>query len=377
VGAVDVGLVFVAATAFPSAAPAPDTASKVPTVDDLLNLKTLGNVQVSPDGKWVAYSVTSTDWKQDAFVTQIWVAEVASVGGFVRQYQIDVDPARLVAYGIAIGDVMDAVRASNEESGGQSLELAGHEYVIRARGYVRGVDDLRRIPLRAGAGGVPVRLGDVASVTLGPEARRGIADLDGRGEVVGGVVVMRAGENALRVIDGVKARLAELRPGLPPSVEVVVTYDRSELIRGAIGTLRHTLVEEMAIVSIVIVGFLLHLRSALIPILTIPIGVLLAFVPMARQGLTANIMSLGGIAVAIGAMVDASIIVVENVHRRLHEWEAAGAPGRREAVIGAAMQEVGPRLFFALPVITVSLVVVIGAEIGRRRVARRLGALAV
>lgn len=300
------------------------------------------------------------------------VAEVASVGGFVRQYQVDVDPNRLVAYGIAIGEVMDAVRASNEEAGGQSLELAGHEYVVRGRGYLRGVEDIRRIPLRAEAGGVPVRIEDVAEVSVGPEARRGIAELDGRGEVVGGVVVMRVGENALRVIDAVKARLEEVQAGLPEGVEVVVTYDRSELIRGAIGTLRRTLVEEMAVVSAVIVVFLLHLRSALIPILTIPIGVLLAFVPMAAQGLTANVMSLGGIAVAIGAMVDASIIVVENVHRRLHEWERAGRPGRRQAAIVAAMQEVGPSLFFALLVITVSFLPIFALEGAEGRLFRPL-----
>jgi Cu(I)/Ag(I) efflux system membrane protein CusA/SilA len=282
------------------------------------------------------------------------VAEVASVGGFVRQYEVQVDPNRLAAFGVPLAEVIRAVRESNEDAGGSSLELGGHEYLIRGRGYVQGLDDLRRAPLRAGPGGAPVRIGDVAEVGFGPGPRRGLVELDGRGEAVGGIVVMRSGENALRVIDGVKARLDELRPGLPEGVEVVATYDRSELIRGAVGTLRRTLVEEMAIVSLVILGFLLHLRSALIPILTIPIGVLLAFVPLERQGLTANIMSLGGIAVAIGAMVDASIIVVENVHRRLHEAERAGWPEPRGAVILRAMQEVGPSLFFALLVITVS-----------------------
>jgi Cu(I)/Ag(I) efflux system membrane protein CusA/SilA len=282
------------------------------------------------------------------------VAEVASVGGFVRQYQVLVDPNRLAAFGIGVSEVIGAVRASNEDTGGQSLEFAGHEYVVRGRGYVRSLDDLRRIPLRAGERGAPVSVSDVAEVTLGPDARRGLAELDGRGETVGGIVVMRFGENALGVIERVKARLEELRPGLPEGVEVVVTYDRSELIAGAIATLRRVLVEEMAIVSLVIFGFLLHARSALIPILTIPVGVVLAFVPMAEQRLTANIMSLGGIAVAIGAMVDASIIVVENAHRRLHEWEAAGRPGARSAVILRAMQEVGPSVFFALLVITIS-----------------------
>jgi Cu(I)/Ag(I) efflux system membrane protein CusA/SilA len=282
------------------------------------------------------------------------VAEVASLGGFVRQYQVLVDPNRLRSLGVALADVMDAVRDSNEDAGGQSLELAGHEYVIRGRGYVETLDDLRRAPLRAGPNGAPVRVEDVAEVRLGPDVRRGVAELDGEGEAVGGIVVMRSGENALRVIDAVKRRIDELRPGLPEGVELVTTYDRSELIEGAVRTLRRTLLEEMAIVSIVIFAFLLHVRSALIPILTIPVGVALAFVPMLHQGLTANIMSLGGIAVAIGAMVDASIIVVENAHKRLEEWEHAGRPGPRSAVLVAAMQEVGPSLFFALLVITVS-----------------------
>jgi len=290
------------------------------------------------------------------------VAEVASVGGFVRQYQVLVDPNRLRSLDVALRDVVDAVRESNEDAGGQSLELAGHEYVIRGRGYVEKLEDLRRVPLRAGPNGAPVYVEDVAEVRLGPDVRRGIAELDGTGETVGGIVVMRQGQNALRVIDAVKGRLDEIRASLPEGVELVTTYDRSELIEGAIGTLRRTLIEEMAIVSFVIFAFLLHVRSALIPILTIPVGVLLAFVPMLYQGLTANIMSLGGIAVAIGAMVDASIIVVENAHKRLEEWEREGRPGSRNAVLLAAMQEVGPSLFFALLVITVSFLPIFTLE---------------
>jgi Cu(I)/Ag(I) efflux system membrane protein CusA/SilA len=290
------------------------------------------------------------------------VAQVASAGGFVRQYQVLVDPLRLRTLGVSLRDVVAAVRDSNEEVGGQSLELAGTEYVIRGRGYVTALDDLRRVALRAGPNGAPVYLEDVAELRLGPDMRRGIVELDGEGEAVGGIVVMRQGQNALRVIEGVKQRLAELRAGLPEGVEIVTTYDRSELIEGAIGTLRRTLLEEMAIVSLVIFVFLLHVRSALIPILTIPVGVLLAFVPMLYQGLTANIMSLGGIAVAIGAMVDASIIVVENCHKRLEEWEREGRPGSREAVLLAAMQEVGPSLFFALLVITVSFLPIFTLE---------------
>jgi Cu(I)/Ag(I) efflux system membrane protein CusA/SilA len=281
------------------------------------------------------------------------VAEVASVGGWVRQYQIQLDPNRLAALGVSIGDVIEAVRRSNEDTGGRVLELAGHEFVVRGRGYVKGTDDLRRVALRAGQG-VPVTIGDVGQVTLGPDMRRGVTELDGKGEVVGGVVVMRSGQNALAVIDAVKRRLAELQASLPAGVEVVPTYDRSELIRAATATLRRALVEELAIVSLVIFLFLLHARSALIPILTIPVGVVLAFVPMLYQGLSANIMSLGGLAVAIGAMVDASIILVENVHKRLEAWERAARPEPRAAVLVSAMQEVGPSVFFALLVITVS-----------------------
>jgi Cu(I)/Ag(I) efflux system membrane protein CusA/SilA len=284
------------------------------------------------------------------------VAEVASVGGFVRQYEVQVDPNRLAALRVPLGEVIRAVRETNEDTGGDTLELAGHEYVIRGRGYLSSADDLRRTALRATAEGTPIRLEDVAEVSLVPAPRRAIAELDGEGEVVGGVVVMRHGENALRVIRAVQARLEELRPGLPSGVEIVPTYDRSELIASAIGTLRRTLIEEMAIVSAVIFLFLLHARSALVPILTIPVGVLLAFVPMYYQGLTANIMSLGGIAVAIGAMVDASIIVVENIHKRLEDWERSGAAQPRSEVVLAAMQEVGPSVFFALLVVAVSFV---------------------
>jgi Cu(I)/Ag(I) efflux system membrane protein CusA/SilA len=290
------------------------------------------------------------------------VAEVASVGGFVRQYQVQVDPNRLLALDIPLREVIEAVRESNEDAGGRSLEFAGHEYLVRGRGYVKRVEDLRRVALRVDPGGTPVYLEDVAEVTLGPDMRRGIAHLDAEGETVGGIVVMRHGQNALSVIDAVKRRLEEVRPGLPEGVEVVVTYDRSELIRASIATLRRTLLEEMAIVSLVIFFFLVHVRSALVPILTIPVGVLLAFIPMLYQGLTANIMSLGGIAVAIGAMVDASIILVENVHKRLEEWEASGARGSRNAVIVGAMQEVGPSVFFALLVITVSFLPIFTLE---------------
>jgi Cu(I)/Ag(I) efflux system membrane protein CusA/SilA len=306
---------------------------------------------------------TLQDWTvRQALASVPGVAEVASIGGFVRQYQIEVDPNRLVAFGLALDDVIEAVEASNADGSAGTLELGDHEFTLRTRGRVKTLEDLRRIPLRASASGIPVRLEDVANVQLGPEMRRGLAELDGEGEVVGGIVVMRQGENALRVIEGVKARLADLAGGLPPGVEVVPTYDRSQLIEASIDTLRRTLIEEMLIVSLVIFGFLLHARSALVPILTIPIGVVLAFVPMVAQGITANIMSLGGIAVAIGAMVDASIILIENVHKRLDDWAQSGRGEERVRVVVRAMQEVGPSVFFALLVITVSFLPIFALE---------------
>ncbi|MEB2346499.1 MAG: CusA/CzcA family heavy metal efflux RND transporter [Deltaproteobacteria bacterium] len=283
------------------------------------------------------------------------VAEVASLGGWVRQYQVDVDPNRLAALGVTLAEVVEAVQASNEDAGGRVLELAGHEYVVRGRGYLRDAGDLRRAVLRAGEG-TPITVDDVATVALGPDMRRGVADLDGEGEVVGGIVVMRYGGDALAVIAAVKERLAELAETLPEGVEVVPVYDRSELILASVDTLRRALVEELLIVSAVVFLFLLHARSALVPILTIPVGVAISFVAIRQQGMTANIMSLGGIAVAIGAMVDASIILVENAHKRLEAWEhepAASRPPRREVIV-RAMQEVGPSVFFALLVITVS-----------------------
>jgi Cu(I)/Ag(I) efflux system membrane protein CusA/SilA len=286
------------------------------------------------------------------------VAEVASVGGFVKEYQILLDPAKLRAYGVSAAEVADAVRASNQDVGGQGVEIAGHERVVR--GYLRGLADLETVPLRASAGGVPVTLASVATMQIGPAPRRGFAELDGRGEVVGAIVIMRYGENALRVIERIKARLEEVKKSLPPGVRVVTTYDRSELIEASIATLRRTLIEEMIVVSLVIFLFLLHARSALVPILTLPVAVLLSFIPMLYQGLTINIMSLGGIAVAIGAMVDASIILVENVHKKL-ESPSGEQPDRVGRII-EAMQEVGPSVFFALLVITVSFIPVFTLE---------------
>ncbi len=299
------------------------------------------------------------------------VAEVASVGGFVKQYQVQLDPDRLRAYDVTLDQVVRAVRETNEEVGGRVLEMAGHEYVVRGRAYVKDIADLGSTCVRLGRDNrMPVYLRDVANVALGPDMRRGVAELNGEGEVVGGIVIMRYGENALAVIDRVKARLHELH--LPEGVEIVPTYDRSELIEASIGTLEHTLIEEMIVVSVVIFFFLLHVRSALVAVITLPVAVILAFIPMVYQGLTANIMSLGGIAVAIGAMVDASIIIIENVHKRLESWEAEGRPVSRTEAIISAMQEVGPSIFFSLLVITVAFLPVFTLEGAEGRLFRPL-----
>jgi Cu(I)/Ag(I) efflux system membrane protein CusA/SilA len=294
------------------------------------------------------------------------VAEVASVGGFVKQYQVNVDPTKLLGYGVGMDDVVRAVRASNQEVGGRVLEMGGHEQIIRGRGYVKDPDDIGRSPIKV-VDGVPVRVRDVAQISIGPDIRRGLTELNGEGEAPGGIVIMRYGENALTVIDAVKERLRELKSSLPPGVEIVPTYDRSQLIEESVATLKHTLIEEMIVVSVVIFVFLLHARSALIPIVTLPIGILLAFVPMFYQHLTANIMSLGGVAVAIGAMVDASIILIENIHKKLGEKnlgdsDRAGQVESRTDVIIQAMQEVGPSIFFSLLVITISFLPVFTLE---------------
>jgi Cu(I)/Ag(I) efflux system membrane protein CusA/SilA len=286
------------------------------------------------------------------------VAEVASVGGFVKQYQVNVDPNKLLGHGVTMDEVVRAVRGSNQEVGGRVIEIAGHEQIIRGRGYVKRPEDIGTSPIKV-ENGTPVRVRDVAQVSLGPDIRRGVAELDGEGEAAGGIVIMRYGENALTVIDAVKERMREIERSLPDGVKIKITYDRSTLIEDSVRTLRHTLIEEMIVVSVVIFLFLLHARSALIPILTLPIGVLLAFIPMAEQHLTANIMSLGGIAVAIGAMVDASIIIIENIHKKLGEWDGEGS---RTDVIIAAMQEVGPSIFFSLLVITISFLPVFTLE---------------
>src|SRR5437016_8919404 len=282
------------------------------------------------------------------------VAEVATIGGFVKQYQVNVDPNRLLAYKVPLMQVMDAVRNGNNEVGARSLETTGKEDVVRGLGYIQSVADIQDLAVAVGDNGTPIRVRDVARVELGPEMRRGVAELNGEGEVTGGTVIVRYGQNVRDVIKHVKAKLSELKSSLPPGVEVVTTYDRSDLIDRSIDTLRHTLIEELVIVSIVILIFLWHVPSAIIPILTIPIAVILSFIPMKAMGLTANIMSLGGIAIAIGAMVDAAIVVVEQTHKKLEHWEAGGRQGSATRVITDAIKEVGAPSFFSLLVIAVS-----------------------
>jgi Cu(I)/Ag(I) efflux system membrane protein CusA/SilA len=286
------------------------------------------------------------------------VAEVSAVGGFVKQYQIEVDPNTLAAYRLPMKTIIEAVRNSNAEVSGRVLEMAGTEYIIRGRGYLRSVEDIELIPVGTDERGTPILIRDIAHVHIGPDQRRGVAELDGKGQTVGGIVIMRAGENALAVIERVKARLAEITPALPKGVHIVPTYDRSDLIHRAIAVLREKLVEESIIVSLVAVVFLFHIRSALVAILILPIAVLLAFIPMAYLHITSSIMSLGGIAIAIGAMVDAAIVMVENAHKRL---EQAPNADRIETIIAAA-KEVGRPLFFSLLVIAVSFLPIFALE---------------
>ncbi|OYW21176.1 MAG: CusA/CzcA family heavy metal efflux RND transporter, partial [Burkholderiales bacterium 12-64-5] len=295
------------------------------------------------------------------------VAEVATIGGMVRQYQVVLDPDKLASYRIPHGKVIAAIRLANQEVGGSVLEMGEAEFMVRASGYLQTLDDFRAIPLMTTEAGVSVLLGDVAHVQIGPEMRRGIGELDGEGEAVGGIVVMRSGENALTTIDAVKAKLAALRTSLPQGVEVVPTYDRSGLIERAIENLSHKLLEEFAVVAMVCVLFLFHLRSALVAIVSLPLGILAAFIVMHWQGVNANIMSLGGIAIAIGAMVDAAVVMIENAHKHLEEWNHAHPAEQlqgetRWRVIGEAAAEVGPALFFSLLIITLSFVPIFTLE---------------
>jgi Cu(I)/Ag(I) efflux system membrane protein CusA/SilA len=282
------------------------------------------------------------------------VADVAAVGGFQKQYQVNVNPNALLAYNIPLTKVVEAVRQSNNDVGGRLIEMSGTEYMIRAKGYVKSPADLENTVIGTDGSGTPVLVKNVADVVIGPDIRRGVADLDGEGDAVGGIVIMRQGENALNVINNVKAKIEELKPSLPKGVEIVTTYDRSDLIKRAIDTLKHQLVEEMIIVSLVILIFLWHFPSAIIPIVTIPIAVLLSFIPMYGIKLTSNIMSLSGIAISIGVLVDGAIVEVENAYKKLQLWEAGGRKGDFHIIRLNALKEVGPSVFFSLLVIAVA-----------------------
>ncbi|MCW3657281.1 efflux RND transporter permease subunit [Burkholderia cenocepacia] len=295
------------------------------------------------------------------------VSEVASIGGMVRQYQVVLDPDKLRAYGITQAAVVDALGKANQASGGSVVELAESEYMVRSSGYLRSLDDFRNVVLRTNDAGTPVLLGDVAHIQIGPEMRRGIAELNGQGEVAGGVIVMRSGKNALTTIDAVKAKLADLKRSLPPGVEVVTTYDRSQLIERAVDNLKDKLIEEFIIVGLVCAVFLFHLRSALVAILSLPLGVLAAFIVMRYQGVNANLMSLGGIAIAIGAMIDAAIVMIENAHKHLEAFEHEFPDTRitaaqRWELIATSAADVGPALFFSLLIITLSFIPVFSLE---------------
>lgn len=295
------------------------------------------------------------------------VAEVATVGGMVKQYQVQLDPLKLASLGITQSEVTDAIDKANQETGGAVLEMAETEFIVRASGYLKTLNDFRAIPLKLGSGGVPVTLGDVATIQLGPEMRRGITELDGEGETVGGVVILRSGKNARETIAAVKTKLEELKSSLPAGVEIVTTYDRSKLIDRAVENLSHKLIEEFIVVALVCGIFLWHLRSSLVAIISLPVGVLIAFIVMRYQGINANIMSLGGIAIAIGAMVDAAVVMIENAHKKVEAWHVAN-PGeelkgeRHWHVMTEAAAEVGPALFFCLLIITLSFIPVFTLE---------------
>jgi len=309
------------------------------------------------------------DWNVKLAIESVpGVSQVASIGGFVKQYQVHIDPTRLSAYNLSIMNVMEAVRKSNRDVEGRVLEMSGIEYMIRGRGYVKGLQDLELISVGTGPGGTPIYLRDIASVQLGPEMRRGIADLDGKGEVAGGIVVVRFGENVLTVLDRVKEKIEkDIKPSLPKGIKIVTTYDRSDLILRSIHTLKEEIIKLSVAVSVVCIVFLFHLPSALVVILTLPVAIIISFICMYYLGVTSNIMSLSGIAIAVGAMVDASIIMVENAHKKLEEWEHEGRPGSRTDVIIEASKEVGPSLFFSLLVITVGFfpVFTLEAQAGR------------
>ena len=313
------------------------------------------------------------DWYLSYYLKAVrGVAEVATIGGFEPQYQVNVDPLRLKAYGIPIRAVVDAVRGGNAEAGGRLIEFGGSEYMVRGRGYAKSAHDFEEIVVQGGENGAPIRVRDIGQVSLGPDLRRGVSDLNGRGEAVSGIIVMRQGENALDVIRRVKAKLEEIAPGMPAGVKVVPVYDRSELIERSIGNLKSILIEVIVTVVLVVLLFLWHVPSALIPVLTIPAAVLIAFIPFRMMGISANIMSLGGIAIAIGALVDAAIVVVEQTHKKLDLWNQTGRQGDSRMVVVEAIKEVAAPSFFALLLIAISFIPVLTLEAQEGRLFRPL-----
>ncbi len=290
------------------------------------------------------------------------VAEVASIGGFVRQYQVNLDPTKVLGYRLSLPAIVETIRQSNNDVGGRVVEFSGIEYVVRGRGYIKNAEDIEKIAVGVNDNGTPILLRDVATVRLGPDMRRGLIELDGQGEVAGGIVVMRFGENAMTVIERVKAKLKEIEPSMPTGVKVIGTYDRSDLIRESIATANESLLEELIVTGVLIIAFLLHVRSAVVPVLTLPIAVLIAFIPMYLMEIGINIMSLGGIIVAIGDMVDAAIVMVDNAHKRLEEWECDGKIGDRLQVLIDSAKEVGPPIFASVLVIAISFIPIFALE---------------
>ncbi|MEK7774003.1 MAG: efflux RND transporter permease subunit, partial [Deltaproteobacteria bacterium] len=289
------------------------------------------------------------DWYMRYYLQSVpGVAEVASIGGFQKQYQVNVDPNRLTAYNIPLMKVVNAIRDGNNDVGGRLVEFSGMEYMVRGRGYIKTVEDIKDIVVGVDNRGTPITVRNLGSVAMGPDIRRGIADLDGEGDTVGGIVIIRHGENALNVIERVKAKLDEIKPSLPKGAQIITTYDRSGLIRQSIDTLKATLTEELIMVSIIILIFLWHIPSAIIPIITIPVSVVIAFIPMYFMGLTSNIMSLAGIAISVGVLVDGAIVEVENAYKKLQLWDEGGRVGDYHRIRLAALKEVGPSVFFSL-----------------------------
>ena len=316
---------------------------------------------------------TYQDWYLSYYLRSVrGVADVAPIGGINRQYQVNLDPGLLQRYGVSIAQVTDAVRGGNGETSGRMLEFGGTEYMVRGRGYAQSVADFQNIVVTTPEDGLPVRVKDLGEVVLGPDLRRGVTDLDGNGDVVSGVVIMRNGENALQVVDRVKAKLKEIQPGLPPGVKVVPVYDRSDLIHRTISSVRWTIVEVVITVVLIILIFLWHIPSAIVPLVTMPAAVLLSFIPLRLMGIGANVMSLAGVAIAFGELIDASIVVVEQTHKKLEEWERAGSPGRQSDVVLAAVKQVAGSTFFALLVIAVSLLPILTLEAQEGRMFRPL-----